>query len=198
MIDVGCGTGRTLRDLAPTEAMALGLDWHLPAPHERDIVRVRADVEALPLDDGVFDLVLALDVLEHVDDRRAAHELRRLLRPGGTVIVTVPAFQGLWSFRDEDAGHRRRYRRPELVELLESAGLVCVHASYFVFALFPLIVATRLLGRRRRGMRDMEDRVPPRSINYLFTRLLTSEAAWVSRGRRLPVGSSIVAVAVAA
>lgn len=196
LVDVGCGTGATLRGLAGPDAMPVGIDRHPPAHGEQD-GRVQGDVHALPIADGAADAVLALDVLEHVDDAAAARELRRVLRPGGVAVVTVPAFPSLWSFRDADAGHRRRYRRRGIVAVLEHAGLQCEFASYAMCSTLPLVVVSRLVGRRGPTTRDAEDRVPPRAVNRALRGLLAGEARWLAGRHRLPFGSSLVVVAVA-
>ncbi|HEU0023810.1 MAG TPA: class I SAM-dependent methyltransferase, partial [Thermoleophilaceae bacterium] len=118
VLDAGCGTGRNLQDyrlLGP----AAGIDPSASAVefcHGRGLTDVRqAGVEALPFDDAAFDLVFATDVLEHVDDDRAAlHELRRVVAPGGLLVATVPAYMWLWTESDVALHHRRRYSRPEL------------------------------------------------------------------------------------
>src|SRR5205823_2727042 len=107
------------------------------------------DVQRLPFDAGSVDLVTALDVLEHVDDGSALAEVRRVLRPGGLIVATVPAFRFLWSARDELAAHRRRYRRAELADLFESEGFAIAETAYYQFALFPVLAALRIVGRSR-------------------------------------------------
>ncbi|MFN0167632.1 MAG: methyltransferase domain-containing protein [Bryobacteraceae bacterium] len=147
--------------------------------------------EQLPFGDASFDAALALDVLEHVEDRTAARELARVIRPKGLLFVTVPAFAWLWSYRDEAAGHRRRYHRAMLEQLLAEAGFQVEQAGYYQFFLFPVTIASRWLGRRSRAARDLED-LPPAAINAAF-RLVTR--AEVTLGHRWPCGSSLVAVA---
>ena len=122
LLDAGCGTGGNLAAFGPGR----GVD---PAPEAvaacraRGLDVVQARLEALPFDDGAFDLVLATDVLEHVDDDVAAlRELRRVAAPGAVLLVTVPAHPRLWSAHDVALHHRRRYRRAELLARLRAAG----------------------------------------------------------------------------
>ena len=199
VLDAGCGTGAFLGELARLGQDAVGLD-RLPeavALARRSCPQARVelgDVTALPFPDASFDGILLLDVLEHVDDRRALGETARALRTGGFVAVTVPACPRLWSARDVVAGHRRRYARSELVSRLREAGFSIERVSYYQFFLFPLFALSRLLGRRNRAWLEREERVP-RGLG----RALGSVSRWEARlGKhvRWPVGSSLVAVAV--
>jgi SAM-dependent methyltransferase len=196
VLDVGCGTGSLLPVLQASGYRPVGLDLR-----PEGIARLRTadptaevlegDAERLPFPDGSLDAVLALDVLEHVDDRAALREASRALRPGGLLLVSVPAFPWLWSFRDEDAGHRRRYRRGELENRLVEAGFAPVDIRYFQALLFPLLATSRLLGRRGPRARDAEDR-PPALVNRALAAVNRFE---VLVGVRWPWGSSLVAVA---
>ena len=135
LLDAGCGTGRHLIEygvLGPSE----GVDPFpaaVAACHERGLGQVvQGEIEELPYDDARFGLVLATDVLEHLDDDAAAlAELRRVTRPGGALLVTVPALMWLWSKEDVSLHHRRRYRRGELVRKVRDAGFEPVLATYF-------------------------------------------------------------------
>jgi SAM-dependent methyltransferase len=197
IVDVGCGNGAMLPLLFPLARRVLGLD-RLPKGLLRLSVkqprawRLQGEAEHLPLDSGVADAVVALDVLEHVDDRAALADIRRVLRPGGVALMTVPALPWLWSYRDEDAGHLRRYGRNDLVQLLETSGFEIRRINYYQCLLFPAVVVARLLGRRGPKIRDVEERRMPflnaamTAINRLETRL-GSVLRW-------PFGSSLVAV----
>ena len=103
----------------------------------------------MPFADASFDLVTCLDVIEHTpDDRRTLRELRRVTRPGGTLVVTVPAYQALWSAHDVVNGHYRRYRRPELRAAAQEAGWLHVRDSYFNALLLGPAAIVRLTRRR--------------------------------------------------
>ncbi len=149
--------------------------------------------ERLPLDAGSTDLVTALDVLEHVDDRAALGEFHRVLRLDGWAVVTVPAFPFLWSERDELAGHRRRYRRADLVALFEASGFAVGETAYYQFALFPLLVASRIAARRRPGATTLEER-PASSLNGALRRLNELEVRAGGRAR-WPWGSTLAVAA---
>jgi SAM-dependent methyltransferase len=103
---------------------------------------------SLPFKNNSFDLVLALDVIEHIDDDvHALTECRRILRPGGLIIVTVPAFMWLWSPWDEALGHRRRYTAFMLTEAMRRAGLAVHKMTYTFFFVFPIAVLVRGIKR---------------------------------------------------
>ena len=153
VLEVGCGTGGMLRDLgALPDVEAVGVDVSLQAlrlcqaPHARGLVL--ASAERLPFSDCRFHAVTALDVIEHVtDDGAAAREIARVLRPGGVAIVTVPAYQWLWSRHDDALHHRRRYHARQLRDLLTDAGLEVAWLTALIAALFPVAAAMRLAQR---------------------------------------------------
>lgn len=203
MLDVGCGTGGTTSYLAG-ERPVTGCDLAgeaLSGSRRRGLARlVRAGADALPFADGTFDVALALDVLEHHrDDRVVASEIARVLRPGGLLLATVPAFDCLWGPHDVLSHHHRRYRLPQLTTLLEEAGLRVSWSSYFNTWLFPgvlLVQTLRRLARRGRPAAPASDlpRKMPAFVNTALARLFGSERFVVPRWR-LPVGVSALAVA---
>jgi SAM-dependent methyltransferase len=125
--DVGAAAGGNTPVLQRMGWRAVGLEHVEPGATPacgRGQPACRADGQALPLQSGSCGLVVALDLLEHLpDDRRAAREMRRVLRPAGTLVVSVPANPGSWSPHDDAVSHLRRYTRPSLQLLLEEAGL---------------------------------------------------------------------------
>jgi SAM-dependent methyltransferase len=189
-LDVGCGTGAFLPVLERYADHVVGVE---PLAATQNPQIVPGEAERLPFDHATFDLAIALDVLEHVDDRRAIDELARVVRPSGWLVLTVPAFPSLWSERDTRAGHRRRYQRRHLTGLLESRQFDVVETAYYQFLLFPLLVASRVLGRRRRRTADLEEQ-PPTALNRLLRRLSELE---VRAGRRIhwPWGSTLAVAA---
>ena len=199
LVDVGCGTGLTLGTVAGPQTRAVGLDMQpggLARPLEgpRRMLLIRGDAMSLPVADAVADVVLALDVLEHVDDRVTLDEIHRILRPGGVLVATVPSCPSLWSYRDEDAGHLRRYTSASVRRALHDSGLEVTLVTYYQFILFPVVVLARWLGRRWHRIRDAEEQLPPR-LNNLLRRLALAESAALARGIAFPWGSSLVAVA---
>ena len=209
IVDVGCGTGGNLPMLARFGAVT-GVE-RSPAAAERARARgagpiVVASAEATGLAAGTADLVTMLDVLEHLDDDRAGlAEVWRLLRPGGRLVLTVPAFMVLWSAHDEALDHRRRYRRGPLRERLAAAGLMPEVVTYYNAALFPPVLAVRLarrgadavaarLGRPGRPARADGTEALPGPLNAALEALFASERHLVGRVP-LPFGVSLLAVA---
>jgi SAM-dependent methyltransferase len=208
VLDVGCGTGITLREFPRPARLLCGSDLSpeaLAFSRRRGIeCLVRADVTALPFAGGAFDLVLALDVVEHVDaDDQAVREMTRICRPGGHILIHVPAFPLLWSDKDDLNHHRRRYRRAGLRALVEGAGLRVRALAYFNCSALPAALAVALLQSARRGRAAPPDvaaaaaavdrlyRIPP-LLNRALTALLAVERRAVPY---LPFGMSLVCLA---
>jgi len=157
---------------------------------QRDREVSLGSIEQMPFADSSFDLVLALDIIEHVpDDLQALRELYRILRPGGSLLVTVPALQMLWSAHDVINGHYRRYTLGELRNRVETAGFEVVTATYFNTLLFPIIAALRWLWRLcpKRTASDFAE--VPRLLNALLTEVFSLEKPFVGR-IKLPFGVS--------
>jgi SAM-dependent methyltransferase len=203
ILDVGCGTGGMLPllarfgDVTALEPEPFAVDHARRQPVEAEVVlgRVPEDVPAT----ADFDLVTAFDVIEHLeDDVGALRSMASATRPGGTVLVTVPALPWLWSEHDVANGHFRRYRRRDLARVLDEAGMDVRHLSFFNAVLFAPIAAVRLVGRLRRaerpGRSDFDMGLPPKPVNRLLAGLLGGERRLVS-GRGLRLGVSLIAVA---
>lgn len=201
VLDVGCGTGYTLSRL-PDGVHATGIDI---SPTSVALARERApgasivqgSATALPFDDASFDACVALDVLEHLDDDLgAARELRRVVRPGGVVLITVPAMKLLWNSHDETLQHRRRYTLREIVSVVERAGLHVETQTYYNFLLFPLVFGQRV-GSRLLGLdtdHDHDLTIPPEPLNHVLGAILSAERHLIPHVR-LPIGVSCLVVA---
>jgi SAM-dependent methyltransferase len=199
VLDAGCGTGRNLAELQPTAAELHGVDRAAEAVQfcrQRGLDGVQqSELDHLPFDDGAFDLLLATDVVEHLDDDAGAlRELKRVAAPGARLLVTVPAYQWLWSAHDDSHQHRRRYTRPQLVERVHTAGWEPLHATYFNAVLLAPIAAARRLGKGN-GRSDY-DRTPA-WLNTALEQPMRAEAQLIRRGAQLPAGVSIGLVAKA-
>lgn len=201
ILDVGCGTGATLGVLAEL-GNVVGIDSSREAlGFSRCRGRYRlalARGEALPIRSGSVDVVTALDLLEHIpEDNQAVAEFQRVLRPGGLLLVTVPALPWLWSEHDEALNHLRRYQAKQLRCRLEAAGMGVERLSPLISLLLLPIAGLRLLQRalrRRNAHPETAFIVPPRPINLILTWLLWLEDRWALRWN-LPVGVSLMAVA---
>jgi SAM-dependent methyltransferase len=199
ILDAGCGTGRNLVEFGALGA-ATGVDPSADAVafcHRRGIGNVVcAGLEALPFDDGEFDLVLACDVLEHIeDDSGALRELHRVARPGAHLLITVPAYQWMWTEHDVQLHHVRRYTSAVLRARVMGAGWSVETTTYFNSILLPVVAAARAMTRRRgpgdarRGRTDL-DRTPA-LVNRALELPMLVEAAMVRRGARFPAGVSL-------
>ncbi len=201
-LDVGCGTGETmavLRELGAGRVAGTDLsdDALAYARHHPQGSVLAATAEQLPFADGCADLLVSSDVLEHLDDDRVAlREYRRVLRPGGLLLVTVPSYQGLWSAHDERAGHRRRYRLSELTSAVESTRFRVERASYFFSYLVPPALAVRRTPLGRLTADTDEEASAGRVASAVLSRLGAAERA-VLRRRSLPFGLSQVVLASA-
>ncbi|MCR9089624.1 MAG: class I SAM-dependent methyltransferase [Rhodobacteraceae bacterium] len=206
-LDIGCGTGDfagTLRNvpglsITGSEIYLSGLRFarhHLP-----DVEFIQYDVTEGRLD-RCFDIVTAFDVLEHVDEDQAGMQhVAEMLSDDGVFILSVPQHAFLWSTLDEVVHHKRRYSRAEMVQKLKRAGFQPVRVTSHVFALFPLMVASRILDQwRGKPVEDdgaaLEARVVfPPLVNWLFDKLMRIDEALIRLGIALPVGGTLVVVA---
>jgi SAM-dependent methyltransferase len=199
ILDAGCGSGRTLQELAPFGAVrGLELD-----PSAAAVARARGEgevlegrLEQLPWESETFDLITCLDVIEHTpDDRVTLRELRRVTRPGGYLLLTVPAYQALWSQHDEANHHFRRYNRRMLIAAARESGWTVERMTSFNSLLFAPAAAVRLFQRRRPSTDYRPDlTLGPAWLNSVLERPLALEAALIARGRTLPAGLSLMAV----
>jgi SAM-dependent methyltransferase len=202
VLDAGCGSGRTLEELSPYGTVS-GVELD-PGAAEMARGRGRGDVvvgrlEELPWENGSFDLITCLDVIEHTpDDRVTLRELRRVSTPGGFLLVTVPAYQGLWSMHDVANHHYRRYSRGRLRAAAGDAGWRTVRMTSFNGLLLAPAAAVRLAERRRLRDPDPEYKpeltLGPEWLNSLLEQPLRLEARWLARGRTMPAGLSLLAV----
>jgi SAM-dependent methyltransferase len=196
-LDAGCGTGRNVAELA-REGPAVGVDLSpeaLAFCRQRGVAAARASVLALPFADRSFDLVTSFDVLYHrwiADDRAAVAELVRVLRPGGLLLVRVPALKALWGAHDEAVLSRHRYTKAEVDALLRASGLEVVALTYANTVLFPLLLARRTLDRLL-GRHGSDVGFLPAPLEAVFRSALALEARLV-RHVSLPVGASVFAV----
>ena len=197
ILDVGCGTGANLK-LLQTFGRAEGIDISPQAVdfcHERGLDSVKLGaIEHLPYETGSFDLVTALDVIEHLDDDVAGvRELGRVLRPDGRLLVFVPAFMFLWGVQDDVSNHRRRYTLPSLLKTIESAGLSIDWASYANISFFVPVLVVRSVMRWLGLRADAEYGINISPLNGPFSWLFGAER-FILKGGRIPFGVSAVCI----
>jgi SAM-dependent methyltransferase len=200
ILEVGCGTGHNLEMLERFGRVdAIEIDSEARAIAQKRLGRTIAAAR-LPALRGIerraYDLVAALDVVEHIDDDRATvRALASCLKPGGKLLVTVPAHQWMWSRHDELNHHKRRYSKRALRHLIEESPLRLDCIGYFNSILFPVAVAARLASRAS-GKGGGGDSLPPKPLNYVFERAFAAERRLVG-ALPLPPGLSLFAIASA-
>jgi SAM-dependent methyltransferase len=197
--DVGCGCGMMLQELSRLGCAANGLDASETALEYCRARGVPADRCLLPEQPGLppdsADAVLLLDVLEHVDrDRESFVAAMKLARPGGVGIVTVPAYQWLWTKRDEFHYHKRRYNRQRLRAVLEHDNVRIERLTYCNTNLFPLAMAGRLLAKIVPDKKPKDLSVPAAPVNAMLRWMFAAERWPIAAGVPLPWGLSLLAV----
>lgn len=201
ILDVGCGTGTMLTYLARFGS-AEGVDIDTEAIEycrARGLKQVsQSAADSLPFANDTFDLVTALDVVEHIDDDLGVlREVRRVLRPGGQLLLTVPAYRFLWGRQDEINLHKRRYVAREVRERLQASGYEVQRLSYMNALLFPAIAAIRLVRHVLPAPVELESDFAfpaPRPLNGLLSKVFGTERYMLNRFN-LPFGVSIMALA---
>jgi SAM-dependent methyltransferase len=200
------GDPRTVLDVGSADAPSVG--W-LRGAHRLVNLDLRPEglvpgegvcgsVTALPFGDATFDVVGAFDVIEHcADDHRAVSELARVVRPGGHVLLSVPAYSWAWTDHDVRAGHHRRYTRPQVTQVVRDTGLTVLRATYAFAGVLPIFAAERGLRRLRRAQPSTEgNRLPqvsPRQDKLLMGLCRLDRRAL--RRTDLPFGSSVFVAA---
>lgn len=198
ILDVGCGTGANLKMLREY-GVAEGVDISEQAVdfcHERGLTDVRLGAaEELPHANDTFDLVTALDVIEHLDDDSVGlNEIRRVLRPNGRTLLFVPAFMFLWGVQDDVSNHRRRYTRRQLLEAVTASGLEVEKIGYANFTFFLPVLLVRWTMRVLKLRADTEYGINISPLNGLFAKLFAAER-FVLKRAGFPFGVSLLCVA---
>ncbi len=199
IVDVGCGTGATA-DLLQKYGMVVGVDISplaLAWCRQRGLNNLLLSAaETLPIASESVNVIVATDILEHLDDDVAVlREFYRVLKPGGYVVVTVPAYSILWSEHDLALMHRRRYVARVLGRRSRLAGFHVVRLTYALFFLFPLALVMRLLKRKPPPGKEPEAQLPPIPswLNQMLIRFQRFETRLLKRCT-FPWGVSVVAV----
>ncbi len=208
VLEIGCGTGFVLSEirkkhpqitLSGSDLFPEGL--HFASTRIPDASLYRMDACRMPFD-REFDLILALDVLEHIeDDSRAIGEIFRSLKPGGGAIVTVPQHPWLWTIQDEKAFHRRRYAREELTAKMAGKGFRIVSITSFITLLLPVLIFSRIFARfatnrRKREYDPLRELKLKPVINAVMQAVCKVEERILANGADLPAGGSLLCIGI--
>jgi SAM-dependent methyltransferase len=200
LLDFGCNSGYFVEELRKDGYETYGVDVSSEAI-EYGVSRGAKKLfavgvgEKLPFMNNYFDVALALDVLEHIEDDRAAlTEIIRVLKPGGAIIATVPALPFLWGIQDEVSHHFRRYARKELTALFEKTGLKIERLVFFNFFLFLPVAVVRLMGKVILPKRKSDFELNNKWTNFILTKIFLFEV-WLLRYIKFPWGISLLIMA---
>ena len=198
ILDIGCGSGlmlNALEQIGETNGMDMSDDAiNFSKEIFSGTVKKGMLPDNIPYEKEYFSLVVALDVIEHVDDDRAALvAIRSHIAPGGQAVITVPACMFLWSEHDVLNEHKRRYTLEELKMKLLDAGFTIEKISYFNTFLFPLISLVRMVNNllKRKGGSDVD--LPHPAVNYIVEKIFSLEKYFL-RFMNFPIGVSVLAV----
>ncbi len=199
VIDVGCGVGSNLPLIKSMGFKVIGIDsecYSLSyAKNLSGTLLINGDVLKLPFKSNSTELIIATDILEHLDDdSMGIKEIRRALTPEGNLILTVPAFKSLWGIQDVVGMHKRRYSKDELLEKIEREGFIVLKSSYFNFFLFfPILLGRRLI--RLLGLKiESENKINSPLINFFLEALFSIEP-YLLRYLSFPFGVSVFCIA---
>jgi SAM-dependent methyltransferase len=198
ILDAGCGTGVNLVHMG-AHGRTVGIDLSdeaLRFSRTRGVTTVRGDLRQLPFAGGSFDMVTSFDVLYHrwvTDDAAAVRELARVLKPGGVLLLRLPALEALRRTHDDAVHTRHRYTRREVRALLAQAGLTLVRDTYCNSLLLPFVVLRSTLDSVF-GNEGSDLAALPAPVDWVFRRTLAFEAVLL-RHLSLPIGASVVSLA---
>lgn len=197
ILDVGCGTGANLEMLRDFGS-ATGVDVSEEAIQycrDKGLNVKKGSAEKLPFEDASFDLVTALDVIEHLDDDVGGlKEMFRVTKPGGAALIFVPAFMWLWGVQDDISEHKIRYTKSQIVERVEAAGYCVERATYANFTFFAPILAGRLFMKISGIKPESENNINVSALNGVFGSVFGSERLLLNR-IGFPFGVSLIVVA---
>jgi len=199
--DIGCGCGINLVRLNQIGFDATGIDYNdhaLSYCQQRGVNAIKGSItEGLDIETNSYDACLMLDVLEHVSDEKVAiKEALRIVRPDGYIIAAVPAYQWLWTKRDEHHHHKRRYTKKTLLKCISAnTNAKVTIASYYNSFLFPIAVIARLLSKIKNSRKTTNDlKVPSGFLNEILFNIFSLERFHLTKGFSFPFGLSILVV----
>jgi SAM-dependent methyltransferase len=198
-VDIGCGTGSNLKALGVAGLKVIGLDLSLYAlslaKRKSQLPVINGDVNKLPFRPKSIGLIIAMDIIEHLEnDVTGIREFYEILKDGGILILTVPAFNFLWGVQDIVTGHKRRYLKRELISKLRREKFEVLKSSYFNFFLFfPIFLARRMIHFLRLRL-ESENKINLPLINFLLKRIFLLEI-YLLKYFQFPFGVSLFCIA---
>lgn len=205
-LEIGCGTGNFIQQIVENENLEItGSEIYLKGllyakKNLPNVDFIQFDVTQGQIGEE-FDLIVAFDVIEHIEnDVAALSNISRMLHKGGGLIITVPQHMFLWSKLDEIVKHKRRYSRRELLTKLQENGFDISYATSFLFVLFPLMLISRMFDKGHEQSQSdevaLEKRVKfPNVLNWIFDLFMRIDEALIQWGISLPFGGTLVVVA---
>ena len=205
-LEIGCGIGGFIQQIVENENLEItGSEIYLKGLLYAKKNLPNVDFIQFDVTQGVvgeeFDIIAAFDVIEHIEnDVAAISNIYKMLRRGGSLIVTVPQHMFLWSKLDEIVKHKRRYSRREMVTKLQKNGFDISYCTSFLFVLFPLMLISRMFDKRRDQSQSDEVALEKRvkfsnALNWIFDRLMRIDETLIRLGISLPFGGTLVVVA---
>ena len=198
ILDIGCGTGGATLTLKKYGTV-YAIDYSIAALRyckERGLYNIiNSTVLDLPFKSESFDMITILDTLEHIQKHvEALNQLRCLLKSEGIIVVTVPAFQFLWSKHDEAVSHIRRYNHKNLSDVLRQAGFKKIRLTYFISLIFPLLALYRIVSKFKYTNPKSDLIHLPNGINKMLQEILFTES-WLIKRTNFPIGLSLICIA---
>lgn len=202
VLDIGCGTGFILEPLE-TQYISKYETWGIDISEiaiqfcqEKGLTQViQGILENNVLPEHYFDLIMFLDIIEHLEhDLSALTQAKHYLKFQGQILITVPAYQFLWSAHDEIHCHKRRYTKKQIIKLLYQSGYEVVFISYFNTFLFPLIAIARLIGNLLNRHHTSDVKLPSALVNHVLYQVFRSEKN-LFPNLSFPFGVSLVCLA---
>lgn len=198
LLDAGCGTGKNIEEFSK-----FGTTWGIDFAEEainfckkRGLKNItRGSLERLPFMKNFFDCITALDVLEHVDDKRALKEINRTLKKSGILVLTIPAYPFLWSRWDEVLHHKRRYTKYTISQVLKKNGFRILKISYcYSFLFIPVFITRSIKNLIYKNYYPSDFLISNKFLNAFFLGLASIERTVIEH-ISIPFGTSIIAVA---
>ena len=197
ILDAGCGTGLMLPALSAF-GNVFGMDFSKEAisfakKNFSGTIKHGALPDNIPYEPATFEVLVALDVIEHVeDDLSSLINLKKIMKPGAVGIITVPACMFLWSHHDVINEHKRRYSKAEFSQKLHAAGFVVEKISYYNFFLFPLVLLIRLINKLKGTQEGSDVKLPSKLVNVLLKNVFSLEQYFL-KVINFPIGVSLIA-----